>query len=370
VPAPPNANSAEKPFVWTSDNPGVATVTAAGLVEGVSPGVAEITVSGRLNTEVSGAVTVTVTPLCAEIDPAATAYERLRLTDNNALQCTVTHQDDHDAITYQGGGNDPYAYSASITQNISSHPAYIRFEYKSDRTVDGCQIFVIYRGGGVWIKDVKYTLDKEWTCMTIQIPEEEAQKLVAGSVLRFDLNPGQPQTLLIQNLEICYDPAASPPEPAIDMEKAIAWFYDRMERGSCYNMDARYEVGDYIDLNGNGCVEGDCSSAVTYATLEAGADDWGPLNTDSMHDWLTAHGFQVISQGKGLTFTPQRGDIFIWGQKGQSGGAAGHTGLFINDSQIIHMSYGCNGICVSNYNQALNANGGNSVYEYLYRIDN
>jgi hypothetical protein len=368
TPSPSNVDPAEEPFLWESADNAIATVSASGEVRAMSAGATEITVRARLHTAVFSAVPVTVTPVpCAEIDPSATAYKRLRLTANNALQCTVTDQGDHDAITYQGGGNDPYAFSASVTQNINSHPAYIRFEYKSDRAVSGCEIFVFYKGREWWSTGVQYALANEWTCMTVQIPASIAQQFVAGSSLRFDLNPGQPQTLRIKNLEIWYNPSSLPPEPAIDMEKAIAWFYDRMERGACYNMNARYEIGDYIDLNNNGCVEGDCSSAVTYAVLEAGADDWGPLNTDSMHDWLTAHGFQAISQGAGLTFYPQRGDIFIWGRKGQSGGAAGHTGIFIDGSRIIHMTYGCNGICVSDYNQVLNANGGSSVYEYLYR---
>ena len=166
------------------------------------------------------------------------------------------------------------------------------------------------------------------------------------------------------SLSVTQDAFVSP----INMEKAVEWFYDRMDRGVCYNMNARYEVGDYVDLNSNGCVEGDCSSAVTYAVLQAGASDWGPLNTDSMHAWLTAHGFQVISQGAGKIFNAQRGDIFIWGQKGYSGGAAGHTGIFINDNDVIHLSYGCNGICVNDYNQLLAWNDGSNTYEYLYRF--
>jgi hypothetical protein len=275
----------------------------------------------------------------------------------------MTEQGDHDIITYQGGGSDPYVRSASVTQNINSTLAYVQFEYKSNKATDGCEIFVFYQGGRWWSSVLQYALATEWTCMAVQIPAEIAQQLVTGSYFRFDLNPKQSQTLRIRNLEIRYKPSASSPAPAIDMEKAIEWFYDRMKKGTCYSMNARYEVGDYIDSNGNGCVEGDCSSAVTYAALYAGASDWGPLNTDSMHDWLAAHGFQVISQGAGFTFSPQRGDIFIWGRKGQSGGAAGHTGVFVSDSQVIHMTSSCNGICVRNYNQIL----GSNVYEYLYR---
>jgi arabinan endo-1,5-alpha-L-arabinosidase len=60
VPAPADANPAEKPFVWVSDNTDVATVTAAGLVKGISPGTAEITVSGRLSSNIRTIVPVTV----------------------------------------------------------------------------------------------------------------------------------------------------------------------------------------------------------------------------------------------------------------------------------------------------------------------
>jgi hypothetical protein len=153
------------------------------------------------------------------------------------------------------------------------------------------------------------------------------------------------------------------------MEKAIAWFYDRMSKGVCYNMNARYEVGDMVDRNGNGCVEGDCSSAVTYAVLAAGASNGGNLNTDSMHAWLVANGFKIISEGKGKTFSPQRGDVFIWGQKGYSGGAAGHTGIFIDANNIIHLSYGCDGVCVSNYAYVRSVNDGSNTYEYIYRYE-
>lgn len=60
APAPADANPKEKPFVWTSDNTGVATVSSGGLVSGVYPGTAQITVSGRLNGNISMVVPVTV----------------------------------------------------------------------------------------------------------------------------------------------------------------------------------------------------------------------------------------------------------------------------------------------------------------------
>ncbi|MDR0700417.1 MAG: family 43 glycosylhydrolase [Tannerella sp.] len=57
--SPPNAGQAEKPFVWTTDNAGVAIVTE-GRVKGVSAGNAHITVSGRVSSEISKIVPVTV----------------------------------------------------------------------------------------------------------------------------------------------------------------------------------------------------------------------------------------------------------------------------------------------------------------------
>jgi hypothetical protein len=370
TPEPANADPAEQPFRWTSANTTIAAVSSSGLVRAMAEGVTEITVRARKNTAVFRTIPVTVTAIpcypCTDINAAATAHEELRLTDDRKNQCMVTNHGDHDAITYLGGGNDPYAYSVQLTQNVGSTPAYIKFEYKSDKAVNGCEIFVFYGNSGSFWRtgtNVRYARTGVWTCMAVPIPANISQQLRSGSTLRFDLNPDVSQALRIKNPGILYDPSAVPPAPAIDMEKAVEWFYDRMNRGARYNMNARYEVGDFIDTNGNGRVEGDCSSAVVFALRDAGASNGGNLNTDSMHDWLLTNGFQVISEGKGKTFYPQRGDIFIWGQKGQSGGAAGHTGLFIDSSNIIHMTYSCDGICVSNYNSVRSAN----TYEYLYR---
>jgi uncharacterized protein YjdB len=306
---------------------------------------------------------------CANVSANATAHDYLRLTnDVNGPNCTMSNMGDHDAITYLGGSGDPWVLSTAVSQDANAGLAYVRFEYKSNRDVDNCELFV-FPSGQHWSTSVHYARTNEWTCMSILIPSEVTQRLVAGSKLRFDLNPGEVQVLRIKNLEIQFEPPASQPGPAINIEEMIGWFYDRMYRGTCYNMNARYEVGGYEDLNGNGCVEGDCSSAVMYAVRWAGAADWGALNTDSMHAWLAAHGFQVVSEGAGKIFYPQRGDIFIWGRIGQSGGAAGHTGVFLDGDNIIHMSAGCsgNGICVSNYNSILYANDGDNTYEYLYR---
>ncbi|MDR1154771.1 MAG: family 43 glycosylhydrolase [Bacteroidales bacterium] len=69
VSSPPNGGLAEKPFVWTTDNAGVATVVS-GRVKGVSAGSAHITVSGRASAGISESVPVTVTPLTITVTPS------------------------------------------------------------------------------------------------------------------------------------------------------------------------------------------------------------------------------------------------------------------------------------------------------------
>ncbi|MBO0440974.1 hypothetical protein JZO69_11425 [Enterococcus sp. DIV0869a] len=50
--------------------------------------------------------------------------------------------------------------------------------------------------------------------------------------------------------------------------------------------------------------------------------------------------------------------VFIWGDRGNSGGAAGHTGIFIDDNDnIIHCNYGFNGITVNNHDYIWEFNG-------------
>ena len=149
------------------------------------------------------------------------------------------------------------------------------------------------------------------------------------------------------------DPA--PPPQSSLMEAAIAWFQARQGQVT-YSMTYR-----------NGPYSYDCSSAVTYALQAAGLTPAYAYSTETLHDWLIANGFQCISAGAGYVFAAQRGDIFIWGQKGYSAGAGGHTGIFVDDSSIIHCNYANNGISTNDYNTYLGYAGGSSVYEYLYR---
>lgn len=95
----------------------------------------------------------------------------------------------------------------------------------------------------------------------------------------------------------------------------------------------------------------DCSSAV-YFSLVAGeflaAGTMG--NTDTLFGHLENSGWKQVN-------SPQRGDVFVWGSRGASGGAAGHTGIFVDGTSIIHCNYGSNGISIDNYAASRNYSG-------------
>ena len=74
-------------------------------------------------------------------------------------------------------------------------------------------------------------------------------------------------------------------------------------------------------------------------------------NTETLFGSLESIGWKQ-------TPNPKRGDIFIWGVRGASDGAGGHTGMFIDSSSVIHCNYGANGISIDNYQFILKNNGG------------
>ena len=144
---------------------------------------------------------------------------------------------------------------------------------------------------------------------------------------------------------------------AINIETAIAWMSARQGKVS-YSMDYRDGPNSY-----------DCSSSVYYALRTAGASaaSWA-VNTETEHGWLEANGFQLISQNK--DWDMQRGDVIIWGRKGQSLGSGGHTMVAVNANDVIHCTYAVNGITVNNYNQLYSWNAGTmgGPYVYVYRL--
>ena len=140
---------------------------------------------------------------------------------------------------------------------------------------------------------------------------------------------------------------------ALNMEQAIAWMEARRGKVT-YSMDYRNGPNSY-----------DCSSAVYYALMAGGAISAGwAVNTEYEHDWLVKNGYTLIAEN--TDWDAKRGDIFIWGKRGQSSGAGGHTGIFVDPDNIIHCNYARNGITVDNYNQTAAASGW--MYCYVYRL--
>lgn len=142
---------------------------------------------------------------------------------------------------------------------------------------------------------------------------------------------------------------------AIETEKAISWMVARQGAVS-YSTDYRNGPSSY-----------DCSSAIYYALMSAGAISAGwAVNTEYMHDWLIKNGYVLIAENQ--DWNSQRGDVVIWGLRGQSAGAGGHVVMFVDSDNIIHCNYANNGITINNYNQTAASAGW--MYSYVYRLAN
>ena len=118
------------------------------------------------------------------------------------------------------------------------------------------------------------------------------------------------------------------------MDKVIEWFQQRQGRVS-YSMDYRNGPNSY-----------DCSSAIYHALIYAGILPAGFRigNTETEFVDLPKFGFQRIEADANGYIPTQRGDIFIWGKQGYTLGANGHTGIFIDNDNIIHCAYAYKGI--------------------------
>ncbi|MDQ8820204.1 peptidoglycan amidohydrolase family protein [Streptococcus ruminantium] len=139
----------------------------------------------------------------------------------------------------------------------------------------------------------------------------------------------------------------------IDFETSIRWMMDRVGRVT-YSMDYRNGPDSY-----------DCSSAVYYALTAGGAISAGwAVNTEYEHDWLMNNGFELVAEN--TAWDAKCGDIFIWGRRGESAGAGGHTGIFVDGDNIIHCNYAHNGISVNEHDATWSYAG--RPYYYVYRL--
>lgn len=139
------------------------------------------------------------------------------------------------------------------------------------------------------------------------------------------------------------------------MDKVIEWFAQRQGRVS-YSMNYRNGPSSY-----------DCSSSIYHALIYAGILPQGFRigNTETEFVDLPKFGFQRIEADINGYIPTQRGDIFIWGKQGYTNGADGHTGIFIDQNNIIHCAYGYNGIHIDNHDRLAEIN--NTQYLTIFR---
>lgn len=139
----------------------------------------------------------------------------------------------------------------------------------------------------------------------------------------------------------------------VNIDEGVAWMQARKGQVT-YSMDYRNGPDSY-----------DCSSSIYYALLSGGAVSAGwAVNTEYEHGWLEKNGYELISENQ--PWDAQRGDIFIWGRKGYSSGAGGHTGMFIDSDNIIHCNWAYDGISVNDHDERWLAAG--RPYYYVYRL--
>ena len=140
------------------------------------------------------------------------------------------------------------------------------------------------------------------------------------------------------------------------MDKAIEWFEQRQGRVS-YSMNYRNGPNSY-----------DCSSSIYHALIYAGILPQGFRigNTETEFMDLPKFGFQRIEADANGYIPTQRGDIFIWGKQGYTLGANGHTGIYLDNDNIIHCSYGYNGIHTDNHDWLAGINGVQDLTIFRY----
>lgn len=140
------------------------------------------------------------------------------------------------------------------------------------------------------------------------------------------------------------------------MDKAIEWFAQRQGRVS------------YSMINRNGPSSYDCSSSIYHALIYAGILPQGFRigNTETEFVDLPKFGFQRIEADANGYIPTQRGDIFLWGKQGQTSGAGGHTGIYLDSDNIIHCSYGYNGIHTDNHDWLAGINGVQDLTIFRY----
>ena len=111
----------------------------------------------------------------------------------------------------------------------------------------------------------------------------------------------------------------------------------------------------------------DCSGSVYRILRESGGFDYGYIpSTETLHDYLMKLGYEKIAENS--DFPMQRGDIIIWGQKGYSAGAGGHTGIALDNQNWIECTGWKDTTIIANHDQRWVMAG--CPYFYAYRLKN
>lgn len=148
-----------------------------------------------------------------------------------------------------------------------------------------------------------------------------------------------------------------------DINKMIQWMSDRRGKVS-YSMTDRLGPNNY-----------DCSSAVYNALIAGGFLPQGTAigNTETLFNDLERNGWEQVQPDKNGNYPAKRGDVFIWGNRGYTLGAAGHTGIFIDDQDnMIHCNAGYNSITINDHDYIWSLNGfpAVTIYQYTGKNDN
>lgn len=141
----------------------------------------------------------------------------------------------------------------------------------------------------------------------------------------------------------------------VNMEQAISKMNQLKNAGVTYSM-----YGSRTGADGTA----DCSGAVYTALRAGGGTNFGYVpSTETLHAYLLLNGFKCIAENR--DWSMQRGDVVIWGRKGESAGAGGHTGICTSNQLWYECTAWKNGVIQSNHDQRWSMNNG--PYFYAYR---
>lgn len=108
----------------------------------------------------------------------------------------------------------------------------------------------------------------------------------------------------------------------------------------------------------------DCSSFVLACAISVGAvpKDYAGGTTETLYRLNGVYLEEIYNYDD-----VRKGDIFIMGKEGASMGAAGHTGIFLSQDQILHCSYSADGVRVDKASHVLNRKRSSSERYFRFK---